>query len=251
MRDWMSSLYQIYNRKTCLTFQLGSLESPQNIGSLDYLIKWSELDHSAYCLSLLFTYRDFSGGVLGKAWVAQPEPRVLGGICSPRVFLQERGQLMSFNTALATFLNFGRRVPRKVSTITVMHEFGHNFGSGVSVPHVAKWFTLGHLRFPPLNVFCVFKRIKIIGWVWVRYCDFVTEETVTKSQYFVITEFNNCSIPFVTGLCHKEITWDMRVHLCVQLPANLQSVWSYVDHFHLFRRINPLDMTRYTGAVKY
>ncbi|XP_020621435.1 disintegrin and metalloproteinase domain-containing protein 10-like [Orbicella faveolata] len=108
----------------------GSLESPQNIGSLDYLIKWSELDHSAYCLSLLFTYRDFSGGVLGIAWVAQPEPRVLGGICSPRVFLQERGQLMSFNTALATFLNFGRRVPRKVSTITVMHEFGHNFGSG-------------------------------------------------------------------------------------------------------------------------
>jgi len=43
----------------------------------------------------------------------------------------------------------------------------------------------------------------------------------------------------------------MRAHLCIQLLPNLQSVWSYVDYFHLFRRINPLNITRYSGAVKY
>ena len=123
--------------KICLIFQ-GSLGSPQDIGSLDYLVKWSELDHSAYCLSLLFTYRDFFNGVLGIAWVGQPELEKPGGICSGKVLLPEKDQHMSFNTALVTFLNFGRRVPRKVSTITVMHEFGHSFGSEVSIPQVTK-----------------------------------------------------------------------------------------------------------------
>ena len=114
---------------------------------MDYLIKWSELDHSTYCLSLLFTYRDFSSGVLGIAWVAQPELEVPGGICSERVLLPDSDQHMCFNTALVTFLNFGRRVPRKVSTITVMHEFGHNFGSEVSmhIPNVANFLTVCNL----------------------------------------------------------------------------------------------------------
>ena len=74
---------------------------------------------------------------------------------------------MSFNTALATCINFGRRVPRKVSTITVTHEFGHNFGSGVSI-HVqcSGSVVLGHLHFSPLSVvslsqmFCVFKKLE-------------------------------------------------------------------------------------------
>lgn len=29
-------------------------------------------DHNAYCLAYLFTYRDFDGGTLGLAWVAEP-----------------------------------------------------------------------------------------------------------------------------------------------------------------------------------
>ena len=78
---------------------------------------------------------------MGIAWLAMPERNAIGGICSERVFL-EMSRPMSFNTALATFLNFGRRVPRKVSTITVIHEFGHNFGSEVRIPHVAKSFSV-------------------------------------------------------------------------------------------------------------
>jgi len=43
---------------------------------------------------------------------------------------------------------------------------------------------------------------------------------------------------FVTGLCHKEIMWDMRAHLRIQLLANLQSIRTYVKlrqpFFNLF-----------------
>jgi hypothetical protein len=33
------------------------------------------------------------------------------------------------NTGFTTVLNYNRRVPRAVSTITTTHELGHNFGS--------------------------------------------------------------------------------------------------------------------------
>ena len=98
---------------------------------MPYLVKWSEIDHDAYCLSLLFTYRDFSDGALGLAWVAEPDVAIPGGICSKRVILEESDEELNFNTALVTFLNFGVRLPRKASVITVVHEFGHSFGSEV------------------------------------------------------------------------------------------------------------------------
>ncbi|KAL9986011.1 hypothetical protein ACROYT_G000064 [Oculina patagonica] len=107
----------------------GSLASPKDIGIMPYLVKWSEIDHDAYCLSLLFTYRDFSDGALGLAWVAEPDENTPGGICSKRVILEESDEELNFNTAVVTFLNFGARLPRKASVITVVHEFGHSFGS--------------------------------------------------------------------------------------------------------------------------
>ena len=103
---------------------------------MPYLIKWSEIDHSAYCLALLFTYRDFSDGALGLAWVAETELEIPGGICSKKVLLEEEHESLSFNTALATLLNYGVRLHRKASVITVMHELGHSFGSEVSIPHL-------------------------------------------------------------------------------------------------------------------
>lgn len=107
---------------------------------MPYLVKWSEIDHSAYCLALLFTYRDFSDGALGLAWVAEPEFDTPCGICSKMVRLEEEHEALSLNTALATFLNYGVRLPRKASVITVMHELGHSFGSEVSIPQKAKRF---------------------------------------------------------------------------------------------------------------
>ena len=126
---------------------------------MPYLVKWSEIDHSAYCLALLFTYRDFSDGALGLAWVAEPDLETPGGICSKKVLLEETNEALSFNTAVVTLLNYGVRLPRKASVITVMHELGHSFGSEVSIPHEAKWFCYtGHPLFFATNLnFRVFK----------------------------------------------------------------------------------------------
>ena len=109
----------------------GSLSSPDNIDIMPYLVKWSQINHDAYCLALLFTYRDFANGALGLAWVAEPELDTPGGICSKRVLSEEDGDIYNFNTAVASFKNYGVRVPRKASVITVIHEFGHSFGSEV------------------------------------------------------------------------------------------------------------------------
>ena len=121
-------------RKSCITSP-GSLRSPEDIAIMPYLVQWSEINHDAYCLALLFTYRDFSDGALGLAWVAEPELDLPGGICSKKVLLKDEHEALSFNAALATLLNFGVRIPRKASVITVMHELGHSFGSVVSILH--------------------------------------------------------------------------------------------------------------------
>ena len=97
----------------------------------DFLDLWSQIDHTAFCLALLFTNRDFADGVLGLAWVAQPPGGNRGGVCEGRVQLNVGER--SLNTAIVTFTNFGRQQPRAVSVVTVAHELGHNFGSPVSV----------------------------------------------------------------------------------------------------------------------
>lgn len=115
----------------CCLNLLGSLASPEDIDSTQYLLKWSELDHDEYCMALLFTYRDFERGVLGLAWVATPDLDTPGGICTKKVLTNDREKTVNFNSAIVTFLNFGVRIPRKVSVVTVSHEFGHSFGSEV------------------------------------------------------------------------------------------------------------------------
>lgn len=93
-----------------------------------FLEGWSTINHNFFCLAMLFTYQDFSGGVLGLAWVGYPQGSgTAGGICQQQVRLSSG--IRSLNTAIVTLINFGERVPRKVSTITAAHEFGHNFGS--------------------------------------------------------------------------------------------------------------------------
>ena len=113
----MFSIFILYN------FQ-GTFSSPTDIPIDKYLKRWSKLNHNSYCLSLLLTYRDFEG-VLGLAWVA--ELNTLGGICEP----WNRHYNMSFNTALVTFLNHGKMIGDRTSTLTIAHEFGHSFGAQV------------------------------------------------------------------------------------------------------------------------
>jgi disintegrin and metalloproteinase domain-containing protein 10 len=117
-------------------FEVLNVNSPnyrfadQSISVNDFLDRWSQDDHTEFCLALLFTNRDFDDGVLGLAWVAQPPGGNRGGICEDRVRLSVGER--SLNTAIVTFTNFGNVQPRAVSVVTIAHELGHNFGSPVS-----------------------------------------------------------------------------------------------------------------------
>lgn len=94
--------------------------------AVDYLLDLHSQDnYDDFCLSYLFTFRDFSDGVLGLAWVGDTE--LAGGVC------QEHGEVkgvgMSLNTGVVTILNYGSVVTSAVSHVTFAHELGHNFGS--------------------------------------------------------------------------------------------------------------------------
>lgn len=99
------------------------------------LLSYNSLaNHSDFCLAYLFTYRDFSGGTLGLAWVASPNGPS-GGICEKyKLFSETRDGVRikgwkSLNTGVITFVNYGNRVPPTVSHLTLAHEVGHNFGA--------------------------------------------------------------------------------------------------------------------------
>ena len=60
-----------------------------------------------YCLGHLFTNYDFSGGVLGLAYVASPSPSRVGGICT-KTYRDSTGRNKHLNVGLTTVQNYGR-----------------------------------------------------------------------------------------------------------------------------------------------
>ncbi|XP_020898884.1 disintegrin and metalloproteinase domain-containing protein 10 [Exaiptasia diaphana] len=104
----------------------GNVFAPNNIGVEKLLDLNSEQERGQeYCLSYIFTYRDFDNGVLGLAWVG--DITNAGGICEKMRTFQNGKK--SLNTGVVTFINYGKAVPQRVSEITFAHEVGHNFGS--------------------------------------------------------------------------------------------------------------------------
>ena len=123
--DGTQGIRFVISNLTILTEAPPGFEST-TIGHERYLELHSQADHTRYCLAYRITSRVFDGGVLGFAYVNRGD--YSAGICAQHT----RGA--TYNTGMVTVSYFGGQpVPVPQVMLALAHEFGHNFGSDVSL----------------------------------------------------------------------------------------------------------------------
>ncbi|KAH7951344.1 hypothetical protein HPB52_008017 [Rhipicephalus sanguineus] len=119
----------------------------EDLDAAHVLFEMSKINHDSFCVSHMWTYRDFTGGTLGLAYLAESEgpnasERMDPDLVRAQQFhfganvvkaLTYRGSL-SLNTGLVTFVNNNVRLTQRDTEVTFAHELGHNFGSPHDYP---------------------------------------------------------------------------------------------------------------------
>ena len=140
------------------------------IGVDALLTKFSEDDYEAYCLSYLFTYRDFEDGVLGLAFIATTNGR--GGVCGTKS--QGGSKVTTYNTGLVTLVNYGRRSTRLVSQLTFTHEAGITLGQTTiraSVPTMVATITSCSQMRPTVKAATTTNSPNAVSTKYSSYCE--------------------------------------------------------------------------------
>eukprot|EP01135_Chromosphaera_perkinsii_P010663 Nk52_evm63s2192 gene=Nk52_evmTU63s2192 len=92
--------------------------------SLQFLKDFGAGQHAGYCLSHLFTFRDFEDSVLGKAFKGSPTTN--GGICGRQ---SNMGPYRT-NIGFSSFNSEGKNIGIGRGSLVFAHEIGHGFGAG-------------------------------------------------------------------------------------------------------------------------
>ncbi|KAH8859622.1 ADAM 17-like protease [Schistosoma japonicum] len=104
---------------------LGNRSGPKTISH----VAFSRFDVKQSCLAHLLSYKRIDDGILGMSWLASPDPKKLGGICSPPLRKNNKRNLY-LNTGWTTYVDYnGQQLVNALAELITAHELGHSWGA--------------------------------------------------------------------------------------------------------------------------
>ncbi|XP_018649911.1 ADAM17 peptidase (M12 family) [Schistosoma mansoni] len=116
------------------TADYGHYNSPTDVGgkiwtATSLLRAFSRFDAKQSCLAHLLSYKRIDEGILGMSWLASPDPKKLGGICSSPVRRNNKKDLY-LNTGWTTYVDYnGQQLVNALAELITAHELGHSWGA--------------------------------------------------------------------------------------------------------------------------